>query len=96
MSRRLLRLPPVDFEVIFDFLGCAMLEIFVVVMILAIIGSLFSGLYFLSKSAGGYTAGPHAAHEPGSPNLRVAKALTWRIGLSAGLFVILLTTWWLR
>lgn len=51
-------------------------KLLVVVVLLVIIGSLFSALYFLSKDKEG--------------GLRTVKALTMRIGLSITLFVLLL------
>ncbi len=51
-------------------------KLIVVVVLLVIIGSLFSALYFLSKDKEG--------------GLRTVKALTMRIGLSITLFVLLL------
>lgn len=53
-----------------------MIKVLVVLMLLAIIGSLFSGLFFLYRDRG---AGE-----------RTVRALTLRIGLSLGVFVILL------
>lgn len=55
-----------------------MLKAFVAVMLLAILGSLFSGLFFLYRDRGHGVA--------------LARALTWRIGLSIGLFLVLLIT----
>jgi hypothetical protein len=51
-------------------------KIIVVLVLLVIVGSLGSGLYFLIKDP---------ARSP-----RTVKALTWRIGLSIGLFLLLL------
>jgi len=45
-------------------------------MLLAIVGSLFSGLFFLYRDRG--------------DGQRMARALTWRIGLSIALFLVLL------
>lgn len=53
-----------------------MLKIFVVLMLVAILGSLFGGLFFLYRDRGHGVA--------------LARALTWRIGLSIGLFLVLL------
>jgi hypothetical protein len=53
-----------------------MLKVAVILLLLAIIGSLFSGLFFLYRD--------RASGE------RMAKALTWRIGLSIALFLMLL------
>ncbi len=51
-------------------------KIFIVLMLIAILGSLASGLIFLIKDNGRST--------------RTVKALTWRIGLSVFLFLILM------
>jgi hypothetical protein len=53
-----------------------MIKLLVVLMLLAIVGSLFSGLFFLYRDRGA-----------GS---RTVRALTLRIGLSIGLFIVLL------
>ena len=53
-----------------------MIKPLVILMLLAIIGSLFSGLFFLYRDRGASD--------------RTVRALTLRIGLSIGLFVILL------
>jgi hypothetical protein len=53
-----------------------MIKLLVVLMLLAIIGSLFSGLFFLYRDRGA-----------GS---RTVRALTLRIGLSIALFIALL------
>lgn len=53
-----------------------MIKLLVVLMLFAIIGSLFSGLFFLYRDRGA-----------GS---RTVRALTVRIGLSIGLFIVLL------
>lgn len=53
-----------------------MIKLLVVLMLLVIVGSLFSGLFFLYRDRG---AGE-----------RTVRALTLRIGLSLGVFVILL------
>jgi hypothetical protein len=52
------------------------LKIIVIVMLLLIFASLFSALVFLFKDKGRGT--------------RTAKALTWRIGLSMTLFLLLM------
>jgi hypothetical protein len=54
----------------------AMLKLAVVLLLLAIIGSLFSGLFFLYRDR--------------ASGQRMARALTWRIGLSIMLFLLLL------
>ena len=57
--------------------GTAMvMKAVVIVMLLAIFASLFSGLVFLFKDQGRGT--------------RTARALTWRVGLSLALFVLLM------
>lgn len=48
----------------------------IVVALLAIVASLFSGLVFLTRDGG------HSR--------RTLRALTWRIGLSVGLFLLIL------
>jgi len=53
-----------------------MLRVLVVLLLLAIVGSLFSGLFYLYRDRG---AGE-----------RTARALTLRIGLSLALFMLLL------
>jgi hypothetical protein len=53
-----------------------LIKIAVVLVLLIILGSLFSALYFLAKDKGG--------------GERTAKALTIRIGLSIMLFVLLM------
>jgi hypothetical protein len=52
------------------------MKIFVILMLVAILGSLFSALVFLYKDGG-------KGH-------RTAKALTWRISLSISLFLLLM------
>jgi hypothetical protein len=56
-----------------------MIKLLVVFVLLAIVGSLFSGLWFLYKDRG-----------EGS---RTVRALTLRIGLSISLFVLLLLSY---
>ncbi|MBW7902838.1 MAG: twin transmembrane helix small protein [Rhodocyclaceae bacterium] len=53
-----------------------MLKLLVVFALLAIVVSLFSGLWFLYRDRGG--------------GGRTVRALTWRIGLSISLFILLL------
>ncbi|MBZ0071565.1 MAG: twin transmembrane helix small protein [Thiohalobacteraceae bacterium] len=53
-----------------------LLKIFIVLILIAILGSLASGLIFLIKDNGRST--------------RTVKALTWRIGLSVFLFLMLM------
>ncbi len=53
-----------------------LLKIIVIVMLLLIFASLFSALFFLYRDKGRGT--------------RTAKALTWRIGLSITLFLMLM------
>lgn len=52
-----------------------LIKTLIVVMLLLIVGSLFSALFFLNKDKGGE---------------RTAKALTIRISLSIALFILLL------
>lgn len=56
-----------------------MIKLFVVLALLAIVGSLFSGLWFLYKDRGAGT--------------RTVRALTLRIGLSISLFIVLLLSY---
>lgn len=53
------------------------MKIVVILLLLAVIGSLFSGLYFVGKDKGGST--------------RAVKALTLRIALSVGVFALLMS-----
>ena len=53
-----------------------LVKAFIIVMLLAILASLFSALVMLSRRGGSRTG--------------TARALTWRIGLSITLFVLLL------
>ena len=53
-----------------------MFKLIIVLMLLAVIGSLFSGLFFLVRD--------HGAND------RAVKALTLRIALSVGIFALLL------
>ena len=48
----------------------------IVIALLAIVASLFSGLVFLTRDGG--------------QSRRTLRALTWRIGLSVGLFALIL------
>ena len=52
----------------------------VIAVLVLIIGSLFSGLYFVMRD------------EPGSK--RAVKALAIRVGLSMGLFLLLMASYW--
>lgn len=54
-----------------------LIKAFIVLMLIAILASLFSGLVLLFKNRG-------------RRDTRVATALTWRIGLSLTLFVLLM------
>jgi hypothetical protein len=56
-----------------------MIKLLVVFVLLAIVGSLFSGLWFLYKDRGEGT--------------RTVRALTLRIGLSISLFIVLLLSY---
>ncbi len=53
-----------------------MLRMLVALLLLAIVGSLFSGLFYLYRDRGS--------------GERVARVLTWRIGFSIALFALLL------
>lgn len=53
-----------------------MLRVLVVLLLLAIVGSLFSGLFYLYRDRG--------------EGVRTVRALTLRIGLSIALFLLLL------
>lgn len=53
-----------------------MIKLLVVVMLLLIVGSLFSALFYLIKDKG--------------QGQRTIRALTWRISLSIALFILLL------
>lgn len=55
-------------------------RIVVLVVLVAIIASLGSALRQLSK--------------PGGDSSRMLRALTWRVGLSVGLFLLLLLGWY--
>jgi hypothetical protein len=57
----------------------AMIKVLVLVLLAAIVVSLFSGLFFLNRDQGG--------------SGRMVRALTVRITLSVLLFVILLVAW---
>jgi len=52
-----------------------LVKVLIVVLLLAVIISLFSGLFFLFKDDGS--------------NRRIVKALTWRIGLSIAAIVLI-------
>jgi Protein of unknown function (DUF2909) len=52
-----------------------LIKIIIVIVLLLIFGSLFSALYYLMK---------------GETSDKTVKALTWRIGLSLALFLILM------
>jgi hypothetical protein len=53
-----------------------MFKLVIILMLLAVVGSLFSGLFFLYRDRGN--------------GVRTLRALTLRIGLSIALFVLLL------
>ncbi len=57
-----------------------MFKLLVLVLLVAILGSLFSGLFFLNRDQTG--------------SGRMARALTVRITLSVLLFILLLVGWW--
>jgi len=52
------------------------LRVIIIIMLILIAGSLFSALYYLMKSD--------------KQDARMVKALTWRISLSIGLFLLLM------
>ncbi len=58
-----------------------MIKIVVLLLVVLILFSLASGLYYLVKDRGG--------------SERTVKALTWRIGLSVALFVLLMAGYFL-
>jgi hypothetical protein len=53
-----------------------MIKVFIVIVFLAILASLASGFFFLVRDKG--------------QSQRAVKALTWRISLSLGLFILLM------
>ncbi len=53
-----------------------MFKLVIILMLIGVVGSLFSGLFFLYRDRGA--------------GVRAAKALTLRIGLSIAIFVLLL------
>ncbi|MCE9633403.1 MAG: twin transmembrane helix small protein [Methylophilales bacterium] len=57
-----------------------MVKLLIVIMLLLIAGSLFSALYYLMK---------------GDNSEKTVKALTWRISLSLGLFLLLMLGFYL-
>lgn len=57
-----------------------LIKIIIVLTLIAIVGSLFSGLFFLAKDKTG--------------GVRTVKALTIRIGLSITLFILLLIAYY--
>ena len=57
------------------------MKFLVVILLLVILASLFSALVFLVRDRG-------STH-------RTVRALTWRIGLSIGLFLLLLLAGWM-
>jgi len=57
------------------------MDILILLFWMAIMGALFSALFFLVRDR--------------SSGDRVAKALTWRVGLSVGLFVLLMFAAWM-
>jgi hypothetical protein len=54
-------------------------RLIIIIALVAIIGSLGSALYQLSRGTG--------------DSQKMLRALTWRIGLSVGLFLLLLLAW---
>ena len=57
------------------------IKILVIVMLVAIVGSLGSALFHLSSGKG--------------DSSKMARALTVRIGLSVVLFILLMLAWWM-
>ena len=57
-----------------------LIRILVVAVLIVIVGSLGSALFHLSR--------------PGGDSGRMLRALTWRIGLSVALFLLLLLGWY--
>jgi cytochrome bd-type quinol oxidase subunit 2 len=57
-----------------------MFKLVVILLLVAILASLFSGLYFLNRDKG--------------DSRRTLRALTLRIALSVLLFLVLLAGWW--
>ena len=57
-------------------------KLLVVIFLLAVVIALFSGLYALMKGG--------RAEQTEADKLRLVRTLTWRIGLSIALFLILL------
>lgn len=57
-----------------------LIKIIIVIALIVIVGSLFSALFFLIKDKNG--------------GVRTAKALTIRIGLSIGLFILLMVAYY--
>ena len=61
--------------------GMEPIKILVIVMLVAIVGSLGSALFHLSSGKG--------------DSRKMARALTVRIGLSVVLFILLMLAWWM-
>lgn len=57
-----------------------MIKVLVLVLLAAVVVSLFSGLFFLNRDQGSSS--------------RMVRALTVRITLSVLLFIVLLVAWW--
>ena len=55
-------------------------KIIVIAIFLGIVAAMGSALYFLVKDRDGSD--------------RLARALTWRVGISVGLFALLFVLWW--
>ncbi|MEE9141735.1 MAG: twin transmembrane helix small protein [Gammaproteobacteria bacterium] len=55
------------------------MKLLILLIFAGILSSLGSAVYYLMKDRSG----------------SMAQALTWRIGLSVGLFILLLVLWWL-
>jgi preprotein translocase subunit SecG len=60
----------------------------IVLMLVLIIGSLGTALFHLSRGGGASPSEQQAASR------KMAKALTWRIGLSVALFVLLMIAYY--
>jgi hypothetical protein len=55
-------------------------RLFVIAVLLAIIGTLGSALFQFAR---------------GGDSSKLLRSLTWRVGLSVGLFLLLLLAWWM-
>ena len=57
-----------------------MIQALIIVMLLAIIASLGSGLYHMVS--------------PKGDSARMVRSLAWRVALSAALFLLIILSWW--